>query len=190
MIIFIRKLVFKAIDTVSPRTGLISVFNEANNKRVIPSPESNQQAFNKAAVDNCDTSDIADNVEINSQEIVKSPLSFEGICLLYPLPNSPFQQELQQTVYRVYNQHIDNNNELPMNIKNALYFGIERYIGRRQYNQNVEDYLNGLLADVEQGKRHYNEVCFYDRGAEDVFRSIKYTLVDFITNNRNTFNED
>ena len=83
---------------------------------------------------------------------------------------------------QVYNQYRDKNNKIPMTIKNALYFGFERYLGRREYAQNDELYLNGLLTDVEQGKRHHNEVCFYDSDAENVFRSIKHTLVALMVN--------
>lgn len=197
---FLRKLV----DTVSPRDGLMPVFSE--HKKQSPqkpsttpntiqnSAKSTAQTPSQTSPQKTDNADIADASEVNQKlsdtpQEIKKKLSFEDIGILYPIPESPYQQALQQAVYTIYCQHINKYNTLPMEIENALYFAIKRYLSHRQYEQDDENYLNGLLTDVAQGKRHHNDVCFYDSDAEDVFRTIKYALVALTVNNSNTRNE-
>lgn len=185
---FLRKLV----DTVSPRDGLMSVFSE--HKKQSPKKSNTAQSTAQATPQKTDSTDIADAREVNKEasdkpQEIKQKLSFKDIGILYPIPSSPYQHTLQQTVYTIYCQHINKYNTLPMEIENALYFAIKRYLSHRQYKQDDKNYLNGLLADVAQGKRHHNDVCFYDSDAEDVFRIIKYALVALSVNNSNTRNE-
>jgi len=196
-----HQLLLKLVNTVSPRDSLMPVFTEQKKQQKLPVKEINNTLKPLASITTPKPSEAcktkASELEMSEEENQPQPSSpkntkpkvtFEDIAIFYNLPESPYQQALQQAVYTIYCQYSDKYNALPIEIENALYFGFKRYLCHRQYTQNDEDYLNGLLGDVEQGKRHYNEACFYDRGAEDVFRSIKHALVALTVQHKNNSN--
>lgn len=157
----------------------IAISHDLRKNEVKNSDTKNKESNNKKA-NNSEVEKPPQLIKPTIKQSIKPKVSFETIGIMYNIPNSPYQHALQQMVYNIYCQYSDQYNVLPIEIENALYFGVKRYLCGRQYNQNNEHYLQGLLADIEQGKRHHNDACYYHRDAENVFRSIKYTVIGLL----------
>ena len=106
-----------------------------------------------------------------------NPIDNANIAMLYPIPPGPYQASLLQAVSDIYYGCVVDGQTLPREIENALYFAVKRYLCKREYQNDDLAYLQGILSDVEQGKRHHNEACFYHSDADHVFRSLKYTII-------------
>lgn len=109
-------------------------------------------------------------------------INFEPLTY-YLLPNSPFKNRLDEVITSLHHemkQQADFDDARAM--ENALYYVVKKRMQKTDFMPDQElDYLESLLSDIRQAEIEFDQVCYANANAEEVFDELNQTLVDLLT---------
>lgn len=96
----------------------------------------------------------------------------------YTLCDSPFKGQITKMLKNIYfnAQTLDDPDDC-MAMNNALYCAASSRMCKRKYESDNKAYLSDLINDVNEGKRHFLEVCYDNDYARDVFTQLNLGLM-------------
>ena len=96
---------------------------------------------------------------------------------------SPFKNTLQSFVGQIQKSaNKQNNEENKVAIENALYFSVQKRMLKREHLGGDNEYLTGLLGDINAATYEFEQVCYYNSLSMDVFSQLKSKVMSLLVN--------
>ena len=92
------------------------------------------------------------------------------------IPESPYQESLIDLVQKIEKKALLLNEDDSGAIKNALYFSVEKRVSVCFYDGDDVAYLEQLLLALSSAKNEFDQVCYENSKASDVFFKFEVLL--------------
>lgn len=106
---------------------------------------------------------------------MNSELTLDSVIKAYPLPATPFSQDLWKLALSARHKQTqlerEGNADEGMAINNALYLLLSKYIPKAEISSDSTVYLKNLLSAIKQARYEFSEVCYASDYASDVFQA-------------------
>ena len=100
----------------------------------------------------------------------------------YTVVDSPFKDALESCFQGVVDEaekmHDADNRTA---VENAMYLSVTKRMRERDYRGDKAAYLSGLLVDLNDAEREFDQVCYFNPSANDAFFVIKGAIVALLS---------
>lgn len=93
----------------------------------------------------------------------------------YTLANSPFQESLEGIIKEIQQKY-------GQEAEGSLYLAVTKRMSHRQYDNDEQAYLAGLISDITSAKQEFIQVCFDSDIARIVFSTLKFAIMKLMEN--------